>query len=505
MVMADQLYIGIDSGTQGTKGVLLSAQSGELIGESYHGYELIENERGGREQHPDSWVEACEQVLSDLLSPSHVSPSEVRAIGVSGQQHGMVPLDRHGKVIRPAKLWCDTETTRQCATITSRAGGQEAVLKAIGNQVAVGFTASKVLWLKDNDPEGYERLATILLPHDYINFWLTGERLTEFGDASGTAYFDVVHRCWSETLLEAIDPSGKLSYCLPGFVAADEPAGRVRQEICERFGLSADVVVSSGGGDNMMAAIGTGNVVPGVVTASLGTSGTIYGYSDRPVVDDSGELASFCSSSGGWLPLVCTMNVTVTTELVRSLFCLSLEEMNLLAESVPPGAEGLLLLPYFNGERTPPLPESTANLGGMTGLNMTPQNFCRAAMEGATFGLRYGLEVIRRNGIEPRQIRLTGGGAKSGLWRQLVADIFNCEVVCVQQEEAGAAGAALQALWCAEKVAGRQTTLEDITAQFVALDEQSRCEPDQGSVARYEELYANYLSYDQALRPLNGA
>jgi len=505
MMMADQLYIGLDSGTQGTKGVVLSSQSGALVGESYHGYELIDNERGGREQHPDSWIEACEKVISDLLAHPHVHPSEVRAIGISGQQHGMVPLDRQGRVIRPAKLWCDTETTRQCVTITSRAGGEEAVLKAIGNQVAVGFTASKVLWLSDNEPEQYERLATVLLPHDYINFWLTGERVTEFGDASGTGYFDVVDRCWSDTLLEAIDPSGKFRDCLPEFVAADEPAGRVRKEICERFGLSADVLVSSGGGDNMMAAIGTGNVVPGVVTASLGTSGTIYAYSGGPVVEDGGELASFCSSSGGWLPLVCTMNVTVTTELVRSLFGLGLEEMNLLAASAPPGAEGLMMLPYFNGERTPSLPESTANLGGMTGLNMTPQNFCRAAMEGATFGLRYGLEVIRRNGIESREIRLTGGGAKSGLWRQLVADIFNCEVVCLQQEEAGAVGAALQALWCAEKLAGRPTALADITARFVALDEQTRCEPGRDSVARYDELYATYLNYDQALRPLNGA
>ena len=501
--MADQLFIGIDSGTQGTKGVVLSGKSGDLIAESYHGYGLMENQRGGREQHPDSWIEACERVLSDLLAAPSVRPAEVIAIGVSGQQHGMVPLDGHGQVIRPAKLWCDTETTDQCTAITARAGGEQAVLKAIGNQVAAGFTASKVLWLKDQEPQNYERLATVLLPHDYINFWLTGERVTEFGDASGTAYFDVVNRSWSAALLEAIDSSGKLGDCLPRFVAADEPAGRLRKEICEQFGLPKDVVVSSGGGDNMMAAIGTGNVMPGVVTASLGTSGTIYAYSDRPVVDESGELASFCSSSGGWLPLVCTMNVTVATELIRSLLGLGLEEMNQLAGSAPEGAEGLMLLPYFNGERTPPLPESTAHLGGMSALNMTPQNFCRAAMEGATFGLRYGLEVIRRNGIEPREIRLTGGGAKSALWQQLVADIFNCEVICLQQEEAGASGAALQALWCAEKVAGHQSTLEEITSRYVSLDEQTRRPPGSESAARYEELYGTYVGYDQALRPLN--
>lgn len=503
--MADQLYIGIDSGTQGTKGVVLSAESGEVVAESYHGYGLIENEYGGREQHPDSWIAACEKVFSDLLAAPSVRPSEIRAIGVSGQQHGMVPLDRQGKVIRPAKLWCDTETTRQCEVITARAGGEQAVMEAIGNQVAAGFTASKLLWLSDNEPENFERLATVLLPHDYINFWLTGERVTEWGDASGTAYFDVANRCWSETLLAAIDPSGKLTDCLPDFVAADAPAGRLRPELAERFDLSTEILVSSGGGDNMMAAIGTGNVVPGVVTASLGTSGTIYAYSDHPVVDDSGELASFCSSSGGWLPLVCTMNVTVATELMRSLLGIDLKTLNQLAEAAPLGAGGLLLLPYFNGERTPPLPDATAHLGGLTPLNMSPQNFCRAAMEGATFGLRYGLEVIRRNGIEPREIRLTGGGANSPLWRQLVADIFNCEVIALKQGEAGAGGAALQAYWCAEQAAGNQTPLESITARFVALDEQTRCSPNNEAVASYDDLYATYLSYDRALRPLNGA
>ena len=501
--MADHLYIGIDSGTQGTKGVVLSGRSGKILAQSYHGYGIIENDRGGREQHPDTWIEACGKVLVDLLATPSLSPAEVRAIGVSGQQHGMVPLDDQGRVIRPAKLWCDTETVRQCEVITARAGGEEAVLAAIGNQVAAGFTASKVLWLRDHEPESYERLTTVLLPHDYINFWLTGERRAEFGDSSGTAYFDVVNRCWSETLLRAIDPAGRLRDCLPDFVGADEPVGLVRPEICDRFGLRPGVLVSSGGGDNMMAAIGTGNVVAGMVTASLGTSGTIYAYADRPVVDGSGELASFCSSSGGWLPLVCTMNVTVATELMRTLLGCGLDELNRLAGEAPPGAEGVLLLPYFNGERTPPLPEATAHLGGLTSLNMKPQNFCRAAMEGATFGLRYGLEVLRRNKIEPREIRLTGGGAKSPLWRQLVADSFNCEVVCLQHDEAGATGAALQAHWCAEKTRGGSTTLQELASRFVALDEQTRCSPDPDSAASYEERYTAYLDYDGALRSIN--
>jgi xylulokinase len=501
--MSDKIYIGIDSGTQGTKGVALSERTGRILAENYQSYELLENDRGGREQHPQSWIDACEKVLGDLLASPSLTPSEVRAIGVSGQQHGMVALDKDGLVIRPAKLWCDTETTGQCLTLTRRAGGEQAVFEALGNQVAVGFTASKILWLIENEPDHYARVATILLPHDYINYWLTGNLVSECGDASGTAYFNILKRNWSGELLAAIDPSGKLASCLPELKSSEEPAGMVRKEIRARFGLSADVLVSSGGGDNMMAAIGTGNVRQGVVTASLGTSGTIFAYSDTPVVDAAGELAAFCSSTGGWLPLVCTMNVTVATELIRSLFNLDIDQLNRLAASVSPGAEGLILLPYFNGERTPPLPSATASLSGMTGLNMRPAAICRAAMEGATFGLRYGLDVLRKNGIEPQEIRLTGGGARSQLWRQMVADIFNCEVVCPQQQEAGAAGAALQALWCTETRLGGGRTIEEIASCFVTLDEDSRCEPAPPETARYDEIYQNYLAYNEALRELN--
>lgn len=497
--MADRLYLGLDSGTQGTKCVVLSEEKKKILAESYSGYGLIENERGGREQHPDSWIDACRQVIGSVLDNPAVNPALVRGIGVSGQQHGMVPLDAQGKVIRPAKLWCDTETSSQCRTITERAGGETAVLNRIGNQVAAGFTASKILWLQENEPAHFERLDTVLLPHDYINYWLTGEKKTEYGDASGTAYFDVASRCWSPELLAAIDPTGRLAQSLPELVEADSPVGTVRKEIAELFGLSPEVVVSSGGGDNMMAAIGTGNVSPGIVTASLGTSGTIYAYSESPVVDSKGELAAFCSSSGGWLPLVCTMNVTVSTELMREMFGFSLEEMNEKAAAVPPGAEGLLLLPYFNGERTPAFPDARATMTGMTGLNMKPELFCRAAMEGAVFGLRYGLDVLKRNGIAPDEIRLTGGGAKSALWRQIVADIFDCEVVCLRDEEAGATGAALQALWCDERRGTSRVVLEEITGRFVALDESSRLRPEGGNAARYHRIYEKYMKLNEVM------
>ncbi|MFW2364778.1 MAG: xylulokinase [Desulforhopalus sp.] len=502
--MGDRLFIGIDSGTQGTKAVVLSEKRCGVIAESYSGYDLLENERGGREQHPETWIQACRKVLGELLTFKNVDPSLIKAIGVSGQQHGMVPLDKSGKVIRPAKLWCDTETAPQCGTITTRIGGEQAVVDKIGNQVAAGFTASKILWMLENEPENYDRIASILLPHDYINLWLTGEVKTECGDASGTAYFDVVNRCWSDDMLNAIDSTGKLQSCLPELIESSAPNGIVRAGLAEEFGLSKGVIVSSGGGDNMMAAIGTGNVTEGVVTASLGTSGTIYAHSSNPVVDKSGELAAFCSSTNGWLPLVCTMNVTVATELIRELFGLSIEEMNRYVGDVSPGSGGLLLLPYFNGERTPALPLATATITGMTSMNMRAEMFCRAAMEGATFGLKYGLDVMKRNGINAREIRLTGGGAKSRQWRQIVADVFDCEVVRVTGEEAGAIGAALQALWCHHSEKGQSVALEEITASFVKLDESSKVFPKPSIAAHYDEIYKKYMAVNEAMYSLPG-
>jgi xylulokinase len=499
----DQLFIGIDSGTQGTKVVVLSRDQRQIIASAHAAHQIIETPRGGREQQPQWWTAACEQAMQTVLGSAGVDGAGIRAIGVSGQQHGLVALDAQGRVIRPSKLWCDTETTGQCHTLTERVGGREAVIKAIGNQIAAGFTASKVLWLKEQEPENYARLQTILLPHDYLNYWLTGERKTEYGDASGTAYFDVRRRSWSQALLTAMDSSGRLMDCLPELMAPSEPCGQLLDQRAAAWGLPKDVLVSSGGGDNMMAAIGTGNVKPGVLTASLGTSGTIYAYSDTPVVDQQGELAAFCSSSGGWLPLVCTMNVTVATELFRRLLQLDLKQFNQQVAQAPPGAEGLLLLPFFNGERTPALPEATGCLNGMTSLNLTSANLCRAAMEGATLGLRYGLDVMLRNGIRPTEIRLVGGGAQSPVWRQLVADLFNLHVVSPASTEAGALGAALQALWCYCNQREGETSLSDLCDDFVHLDDRTRTQPDEETSSFYADLYQRYLSLDETMRRLN--
>ncbi|MEJ2641976.1 MAG: xylulokinase [Desulfosarcinaceae bacterium] len=499
----DQLCIGIDSGTQGTKGVVLSRRQRQIIASAHAAHQIIETPRGGREQQPEWWTAALEQAMETVLGSPDVDGASIMAIGVSGQQHGLVALDAQGGVIRPAKLWCDTETTPQCHTLTERVGGPEAVVNAIGNQIAAGFTASKILWLKEKEPKNYARLHTLLLPHDYLNYWLTGERKTEYGDASGTAYFDIRKRRWSEALLTAVDSSGRLNNCLPELMAPTDACGQLLDQRAAAWGVPKGVLVSVGGGDNMMAAIGTGNVRPGVLTASLGTSGTIYAYSDTPVVDQQGELAAFCSSSGGWLPLVCTMNVTVATELFRRLLKFDLKQFNERAAQAPLGAGGLLLLPFFNGERTPALPEATACLNGMTSLNLTSANLCRAAMEGATLGLRYGLDVMLRNGIRPTEIRLVGGGAQSPVWRQLVADLFNLPVVSPVSTEAGALGAALQALWCYGNQREGETSLVDLCADFIRLDENTRTQPNEEAASFYGDLYQRYLTLDDTMRRLN--
>ena len=498
---ADQLFLGIDSGTQGTKAIVFSATQKKVISEGYASHDLIENDEGKKEQEPSWWIEASTKAITKALEEVG-SSKDVKAIGVSGQQHGMTPLDAEGHIIRPAKLWCDTETVPQCEEITQKVGGPEKVVDIIGNSIAAGFTASKILWMKQNEPENYQRLATVLLPHDYINYWLTGEKKTEYGDASGTAYFDVKNRTWAPSILQAIDDSGKLNGCLPELIESQAPTGIITPEIAKQFQLSPDVIVSSGGGDNMMGAIGTGNVVPGVVTTSLGTSGTIYSCADQPIIDPKGELAAFCSSSGHWLPLVCTMNVTVSTELTRALLGLGIEDLNQKAASAPAGSEGLTLLPYFNGERTPALPNAKAVLYGITGHNYTSENLCRAAMEGATLGLRYGLDVLCQQGIVPQEIRLVGGGAKSALWRQMVSDTFDCTVVCPESSEAGAMGAALQAMWCYLNEKETATSFEEITQQYIFLDESTRTDPQKNSADKYREIYQHYLELNKIMTPL---
>jgi xylulokinase len=452
------LFIGIDSGTQSTKAVVLDLEARRVIADARAPHQLIDGlPVGHMEQHPADWTKALDQVVREVVARIGPAAAEVRGIGISGQQHGFVPLDAGGEVIRPAKLWCDTSTIAECDLITRRLGGPKAALRRTGNHM-------------------------------------------EYGDASGTALLDVRRRTWSREALQAIDCN--LADWLPSLSPSDRPSGILRPALAARYGLPTGVIVSAGGGDNMMGAIGTGNVTPGVVTASFGTSGTIYARASKPIIDPQGEIAAFCSSDGGWLPLLCTMNVTTVTEQVRTLFGLDHDAMARAASSVPAGSAGLVLLPYLAGERTPNVPAGSGVLFGLNARTLSAPHVARAAMEGVTLGMNYGLRRLAQLGVKPREIRVTGGGAKSAVWRQLMADIFGVPVVAMVEDESAALGGALQAAWTVARTEGRRIKLADLTNAVVSVNESSRCVPDRERTRHYQKLQSLQDRLSSTLRDL---
>jgi xylulokinase len=492
------ISLGIDSGTQSTKVIALDTEDGRILASASKSYSLIAGLPAGHmEQHPRDWLDAVEYSIVEVLRQLGDRKQEVSAIGVSGQQHGFVPLDAKGDVIRPAKLWCDTSTVEQCRQFEAEFGGRDELIKLSGNAMLPGYTAPKILWLKQNEPNNYKALETVLLPHDYINFYLTGERAMEYGDASGTGLLDVRSRKWCEPLVEFIDP--QLLDALPAVGSSRRAIGLLRESLRAQWGLTKSPVVSAGGGDNMMGAIGTGNVAPGVVTVSLGTSGTVFAYSTDAVVDEDGEVAAFCDSTDRWMPLVCTMNVTVATEQIRNSFGWTHQQMEAEISSAPVGAGGLVFLPYLNGERTPNLPSATGVMHGLTTTTMVPSFMARAVMEGVTMGLGYGLARFRGLGIKPSEIRLTGGGSKSAVWRQICADVFGAETVCLKSAEGAALGAAVQAAFACQTAEGRRIQLKELCGSLVELDETSRCVPNVSNVSTYARLQERQSELTQKL------
>jgi xylulokinase len=491
------LTLGIDLGTQSTKVLVYDADERVTLSVTSAPHEIVQRADGTSEQEPSAWIEALE---SCLIATDPALRKRIKAIGVSGQQHGLVPVDDGGVPTYRAKLWNDTSTTEECELITRAFGGRDKLLAEVGNPIVPGYTASKVLWLKRHEPKRYAALATILLPHDYLNYYLTGVYAMEAGDASGTGWFDVRRRTWHRGVLSAIDAERDLLACLPKLIASHEAVGTLRPELAERFGFAEGVLVSSGGGDNMMAAIGTGCVIQGAFTVSLGTSGTLFAYSDNPVIDPQGNVAAFCSSTGGFLPLVCTMNCTVSTELARKLLEVEVRELDGLASGVAPGSDGLLTLPFFSGERTPSLPNARGCLLGMTAQNLTAAHLIRSAMEGALYALKFGQDAFISLGAKPEQIRLTGGGAESLVWRKLAASIFGCPVVKPSVKETAAFGAALQALWMLEHTNGKRSSIGEL-AKLHVPEEGVAILPDPAFAIPYETTYRSYLEYVELLKP----
>lgn len=490
--------VGIDSGTQGTKALVVDAATGRVLGRGRAPHTAVEGlGPGASEQDPAVWVRAAEEAVAAALRRARIDPAKVVALGVSGQQHGFVPLDARGRVIRPAKLWNDTSTIAENEDLVAALGGTKRAIARLGLSPAVGFTASKILWLKRREPKSFGRLATVLLPHNYLNRWLTGRAHMEYGDASGTGLMDVRRLRWDEAAVAAVDPG--LGGKLPPLSHPREPVGFVRKAVAAGFGFGR-VLVAAGGGDNMMGAIGSGNVRPGICTLSLGTSGTVYAYSGRPFVDPEGEIAAFCDSTGGWLPLLCTMNVTNTTEIVKALFGLDNARLERLARRTDAGAGGLLFLPFVDGERVPVLPSSSAVFFGLDRRTFDAAHIVRSVMEGVILNLGYGFGRMRGLGLRPSEIRATGGGSRSRLWLQIAADVLGTPVVTLRETEAAAYGAALQSVWSLRLEAGEKVAVADIAERWVAKGRLA-AEPDPLNAGLYADLRARFDSLWRRLGP----
>lgn len=472
------LFLGIDVGTQSTKAVVVDAAQRAVVGRGSAANAMVADlPPGHMEQRPQDWLASTALAVRQALQG--LDAAAVRGVGVSGQQHGCVVLDARGDVVRPAKLWCDTATAAEAAELTA----------ALGRAVPTGFTASKLLWLKRREPANWAKVRHVLLPHDYVNAWLTGERSMEFGDASGTGFFDPRARAFDARATAAIDAG--LSAMLPPLRAAGALAGRLCAAAAAELGLPVGAPVSAGGGDNMMSAIGSGATRQGVVVASLGTSGTVFARTDAPVVDPGGLIAPFCSSDGAWLPLLCVMNLTGVTEEVRALTGLDHAALTAAAATVDVGSDGLLWLPFLMGERVPDLPHATGTLLGLRPGLLRPGHLYRAALEGTACNLGVGLDRLRALGLQVGEVRLTGGGAHNALWRQILADVFGCPIRTLVETESAALGGAIQALWAARRAGGEAALgCDEVAAPFVRLGDP--VVPDPRRAAATAALRARY-------------
>src|SRR5213594_2362064 len=440
-----RVFLGVDCGTQSTKVVLRDGVTGGVVAVGRAPHELIERDDGTREQDPTWWIDALRIAVRDATRGERF---DIGGIGVSGQQHGLVCLDQSDRPVRAAKLWNDTTTAPESLELTSTLGGTDRVLELTGNLLLPGYTAPKIAWLCAHEPDAYARTVRMCLPHDYLNLWLTGEFVTEAGEASGTAYFDIRARRYCEAVLAAIDDTRDWKRTLPPIAPSLRVIGTLRREAAQSLGLEAGIPVSAGAGDNMSAAIGCDLLDEGPVAVSLGTSGTVFAYRAEPAVDPLGEAAAFCDSTGGWLPLAATLNCTSATEWVRELFAMDHAEVD--AAMASGGAAGLAFLPYLSGERTPNRPEAAGVFVGVRPSHGRDA-IVRAVVEGVTFGLAYALDALRRAGVAPTEVTLIGGGSASDAWAQLCADVFDLPVVRPAVVEAAASGAARQAQWVVEQ------------------------------------------------------
>ncbi|HOT96862.1 MAG TPA: FGGY family carbohydrate kinase [bacterium] len=509
------LFAGLDSSTQGCKLIVLDLQKREVVHLDAINYDsdldygtrngVIQGlEPGASESDPAMWIEAIERLFGRMVKAG-VQVAQIRAISVSGQQHGLVTLDAAGHLSRPrAKLWNDFSTEEECRLLTAAVGGAAAMIDEVGNSQRTGYTAAKIYHMVRHEPDLWRKTATCFLVHNYVNWWLTGGaeggiRIMEPGDLSGMALWHPGTGRWSKKVLNAIAPD--LADKLPPVRPSDESIGTVGRQLVERFGFDPGCRVDAGCGDNMYSAIGTGNVTPGLVTISLGTSGTAYTVLDAPFIDASGEIAAFRDSTGRHFPLLCVSNLANGYNALIAEHGLTHAAFNDLMKKTPAGNEGRMLLPWYMGERTPDVPLAAPVYFGFSLNDFTVEKLGRAVLEGHILNLYDG---YRKMPIQAREIRLTGGLSQSPAWCQAIADIFESEVVPVEGEGA-ALGAALHAAWVYEKENGRDVALTDLVAPFVQLRESMRKKPLPDHVARYQPMKRAFAALSARVRGIAGA
>jgi len=497
------IVIGMDVGTSGTKAIAIDS-AGEVQASALVEYPLHSPQPGWAEQDPADWKRAALDALSQLAKALGSRSGDVTGLGLTGQMHGSVFLDAGNRVLRPAILWCDQRTAGQCDAITEKVGA-ERLIQMVCNPALTGFTAPKILWLRDNEPETYEKVRKVLLPKDYIRYELTGEFATDVADASGTLLFDVKNRKWHRELMSIleIDPD-----FMPPAFEGPEVTGKLSGAAASATGLPAGIPVIAGGGDQAAGGIGCGIVRHGAISSTVGTSGVVFAFSDEVALDGQGRVHTFCHSvPGKWHVMGVMLSAGGSLRWYRDTFCEAEKKMaeetgrdayefiTESAETAPLGCEGLIFLPYLTGERTPHKdPFARGAFIGLT-LRHGRAHFARSVLEGVAFGMRDSFEIIREMGVAVEQVRASGGGARSPFWRQIQADVNNAPLVLINVDEGPAYGAAL----LATVATGMHGTVEEACDATIRVVDS--CEPDAGRAAEYDKWFAEYQQAYRALAP----
>ena len=494
--------LGIDCGTSGTKTVLFD-ETGKVMASSTIEYPMYQPKNGYAEQEPADWANAMIGTVKAVMAKSGVKKEDVKGIGISGQMHGLVMLDKDNNVIRPSIIWCDQRTEKEVEWMTANVG-REKLIEITANPALTGWTAAKILWVKNNEPENYAKVAHILLPKDYLRFVLTHEYATEVSDASGMQLLDVPNRKWSDELLSAfeIDKSwlGKV-------YESCEVTGKLTKAMADELGLCEGTIVVGGAGDNAGAAIGTGVCEDGKAFTTIGTSGVVFAHTSKISIDPKGRVHTCCAAvPNSWHVMGVTQGAGLSLKWFRDNFCnpeketakyMGIDEYYLMdkqAETVPVGAERLLYLPYLMGERTPHLdPNARGVFFGLSAMH-TKEHMLRAVMEGVSYSLRDCVEVFREMDINVSDMMACGGGGSSPLWRSMLADLYNCPVKTASSKEGPALGVAL----LASVGAGIYSSVPEACKAVVAVDKTQA--PDPAKVPEYEKFYKLYTEIYPALK-----